>query len=71
MDENTKYIVASNLTIAFYSNVKVSEDFKEESLFAHYEKFVSLLDARFGRREGEARPVSEASLQRSKPREGS
>ena len=61
MDENTKHIVASNLTVAFYSMRQMSETFNESIMFETYENFLSLLDAKFGiteRRVLGARPQS-------------
>jgi hypothetical protein len=56
MDENTKQIVASNLTIALYSAQQMSSSFDENTTFKTYEKFLLLLDAKFGITESEARP---------------
>ena len=61
MDENTKHIVASNLTVAFYSMRQMSETFNENIMFETYEKFLSLLNAKFGRSESESRPLSGGS----------
>jgi hypothetical protein len=54
MDENTKHIVASNLTVAFCSNRQMGPHCSEQVAFESYEKFLLLLDAKFGTTESEA-----------------
>ena len=61
MDENTKHIVASNLTAAFYSPQEMGSALTEKIVFETYENFLSLLDAKSGiteRRVLGARPQS-------------
>lgn len=53
--------MASNLTVAFYSMRQMSETFNENIMFETYEKFLSLLNAKFGRSESESRPLSGVS----------
>jgi len=53
MDENTKHLVASNLTIAHFAAQPISQpsepskrklELVEESVIATYERFLTLLD---------------------------